>query len=689
MVQQSTINPTQPAMSAPIQSAPVRDNFVAAYNDINNIYSMIASGPVHGPGTSTDSAVALFDGTTGNLLKNSVITIDGSGIVSGGTWQGSAVGVIYGGTGQTAYTDGQLLIGNSLSGLLDKAVLTEGSGITITNGNGTITISASGGSGTVTTTGTPASGNLTAFSGTTSITNGDLSGDITTSGTLITTVSKISGTAVSGTTGTTNVVFSASPGLTGSPTAPTQSTSDNTTKIATTAYVTTAISNAVAGINPAVAVQLATTQASDTSALTYSNGASGVGATLTGAVNTALTIDGVTLTSVNQRVLVKNDTQSPSGAFNGVYFVSQIQTSLLPIILTRALDYNSPSDINNTGAIPVINGTVNTTTQWVITSSVNTVGTDPLTYTKFSSNPATLLSTALTDSHIFVGSSGGIATDVAMSGDISITNAGVTAVSKIAGTTVSGTSGSGNVAFTTSPSFTTPVLGVPSSGTLTNCTGLPVAGGGTGAATLTANNVLLGNGTSAVQFVAPGSSGNVLTSNGTTWSSTALAGGSQMVLLATAVASTSSTLDFNSKISSSYSSYIVVIVDLAFSANAALELALSSDNGSSHSVIMDGQSLQLSLGTTSAPTYRSAASASTPANINPFGNNGHLLSGVGYLTVGSTNAVWNSEFGTTGGGYQSYVTQGNEAVTVNAFQLLPDSGNFTSGTVYLYGIKNT
>lgn len=48
----------------------------------------------------------------------------------------------------------------------------------------------------------------------------------------------------------------------------------------------------------------------------------------------------------------------------------------------------------------------------------------------------------------------------------------------------------------------------------------PVANGGTGATTLTANNVILGNGTSAVQFVAPGSSGNVLTSNGTTWQST-------------------------------------------------------------------------------------------------------------------------------------------------------------------------
>jgi len=60
----------------------------------------------------------------------------------------------------------------------------------------------------------------------------------------------------------------------------------------------------------------------------------------------------------------------------------------------------------------------------------------------------------------------------------------------------------------------------------TNVTGtLPVANGGTGATSLTANNVILGNGTSAVQAVAPGTSGNVLTSNGTTWQSTALPGG--------------------------------------------------------------------------------------------------------------------------------------------------------------------
>lgn len=65
-----------------------------------------------------------------------------------------------------------------------------------------------------------------------------------------------------------------------------------------------------------------------------------------------------------------------------------------------------------------------------------------------------------------------------------------------------------------------------SSSVLTALTGtLTVANGGTGATTLTANNVVLGNGTSAPLFVAPSTSGNVLTSNGTTWQSTAPAAG--------------------------------------------------------------------------------------------------------------------------------------------------------------------
>lgn len=58
-------------------------------------------------------------------------------------------------------------------------------------------------------------------------------------------------------------------------------------------------------------------------------------------------------------------------------------------------------------------------------------------------------------------------------------------------------------------------------GSITGITDLAVADGGTGVSSLTANAVLLGNGTNAVQTVSPGTSGNVLTSNGTTWQSSA------------------------------------------------------------------------------------------------------------------------------------------------------------------------
>ena len=64
-------------------------------------------------------------------------------------------------------------------------------------------------------------------------------------------------------------------------------------------------------------------------------------------------------------------------------------------------------------------------------------------------------------------------------------------------------------------------------GTITGITDLTVADGGTGASSITANSVVLGNGTSALSgnLVAPSTSGNVLTSNGTTWTSATPAGG--------------------------------------------------------------------------------------------------------------------------------------------------------------------
>lgn len=84
-----------------------------------------------------------------------------------------------------------------------------------------------------------------------------------------------------------------------------------------------------------------------------------------------------------------------------------------------------------------------------------------------------------------------------------------------------------------------PTLNQNTTGTASNVTGtVAVANGGTGSTTLTLNNVLLGNGTSALQAVAPSTAGNVLTSNGTTWTSAAAGGefaaGTAMMFVQTA-----------------------------------------------------------------------------------------------------------------------------------------------------------
>ncbi len=81
------------------------------------------------------------------------------------------------------------------------------------------------------------------------------------------------------------------------------------------------------------------------------------------------------------------------------------------------------------------------------------------------------------------------------------------------------TTGTGGIARATSPTFVTPLLGTPTSGTLTNCTGLPVAGGGTGVATMTTAYAPVCAGTTAtgaLQVASTGlaTSGFVLTSNG-------------------------------------------------------------------------------------------------------------------------------------------------------------------------------
>jgi hypothetical protein len=113
-----------------------------------------------------------------------------------------------------------------------------------------------------------------------------------------------------------------------------------------------------------------------------------------------------------------------------------------------------------------------------------------------------------------------------------ITVSGTGTVTSVGGTgTVNGITLTGTVTSSGNLTLGGTLSGV---GLTTQVTGtLPVANGGTGATSLTANNVILGNGTSAVQVVAPGTTGNVLTSNGTTWTSAAAATGVTSLSVAT------------------------------------------------------------------------------------------------------------------------------------------------------------
>jgi len=146
---------------------------------------------------------------------------------------------------------------------------------------------------------------------------------------------------------------------------------------------------------------------------------------------------------------------------------------------------------------------------WIIENA--TTGSQSITIAQGSGGTVTIAN----------GSKVMVVTDGAGAG-AAVTNANPTAgtVTSVSGTgTVNGISLSGTVTSSGNLTLGGALANVDLASQVTGT--LPVANGGTGATTLTANNVILGNGTSAPLFVAPGTNGNVLTSNGTTWASAA------------------------------------------------------------------------------------------------------------------------------------------------------------------------
>jgi len=108
--------------------------------------------------------------------------------------------------------------------------------------------------------------------------------------------------------------------------------------------------------------------------ITYDNGTAGVGATLTTSSGNFDTIDGQSFSN-GERILVKDES---TAANNGIY----VKTS--STVLTRADDFDTPTEMAGGDFTFVSTGTQYNDTGWVMTDAVATVGTNAVTFVQFS-----------------------------------------------------------------------------------------------------------------------------------------------------------------------------------------------------------------------------------------------------------------------------------------------------------------
>jgi hypothetical protein len=169
-------------------------------------------------------------------------------------------------------------------------------------------------------------------------------------------------------------------------------TPSNATDIANKSYVDAAVSN----VNYHAACNYATT--ADLGTVTYNNGSSGVGATITKTSPFAtFAVDGAS-PSVGQRILVKNET---SGQYNGIYTVTNVGSVITAWVLTRATDYDQTGTGTNEVAPGdttfIISGSTNAGTQWVQTTDLPiTIGTTALNFAQIAGPGSYTAGTGLT-----------------------------------------------------------------------------------------------------------------------------------------------------------------------------------------------------------------------------------------------------------------------------------------------------
>ena len=466
-----------------------------------------------GAQTLTNKTISGASNTLTNIgnssLTNSSVTFNGTSVSLGGS------GTI------TANTTNSLTFNNAGTGAASGTAFNGGTAYTISYN--TVGASPLAGSSSLVTVGTVTSGTWNA----TPIGNSYLANSSLTIGT---TSISLGGTSLT-LGGLTSVT------LTQNPTSALQA--------ATKQYVDAAVSN----VNYHPACQYATTV--DLGSVTYSNGSSGIGATITNAgTQAALVIDGHTFTATDVtngvRVLVKNES---NGAYNGIYTVTNQGSVSTNWQLTRATDYDQVG--TGTGEIApgdttfIINGTVNASTQWVQTTDFPiTIGTTAIDFVQIGGPGAYTAGTGLTltgtqfsiTNTAVTAAAYGSASSVptfTVNAQGQLTAASNTSIAINGNQITSGTVGSSYI----SGSYT----GITGVGTLTagtwNASTVGVGYGGTGLTTYTAGDLLYASGAATISKLGIGTNGYVLTSSGTApqWSAqsslsvgtaTNLAGGS-------------------------------------------------------------------------------------------------------------------------------------------------------------------